>query len=61
MDKQNLLKRTISGLALAAIFLISVFLYRPIFYVLIYIVAALMLFEWYNMTKNGEKIIYNFI
>jgi phosphatidate cytidylyltransferase len=61
MDKQNLLKRSISGLALAAIFLISVFLYRPIFYILIYIVAALMLFEWYNMTKNGEKIIYNFI
>ncbi len=61
MDKQNLLKRSISGAVLAIIFLVSVFFYRPIFYVLIYIVAALMLFEWYNMTKNGEKIIYNFI
>lgn len=61
MDKQNLLKRSISGLALAIIFLISIFLYRPIFYILIYIVAALMLFEWYNMTQNAEKNIYNFI
>lgn len=61
MDKQNLLKRSISGLTLAIIFLISVFLYRPIFYTLIYILAALMLFEWYNMTKSGEKNIYNFI
>lgn len=61
MDKHNLVKRSISGLALAIIFLISVFLYRPIFYILIYIIAALMLFEWYNMTKSGEKNIYNFI
>ena len=61
MDKKNLLKRSISGLALATILLISIFLYRPIFYILTYIASALMLFEWYNMTKNEKLYIYNFI
>lgn len=60
MDKQNLLKRSISGSILAIIFLVSIFLYRPIFYILTYIAAALMLFEWYNMTKNEKLYIYNF-
>lgn len=61
MDKQNLLKRSISGSILAIIFLASIFLFRPAFTVLVYIVAALMLLEWYNMTKNEKLYIYNFI
>ena len=60
MDKQNLLKRSISGSILAIIFLASIFLFRPAFTVLVYIVAALMLLEWYNMTKNEKLYIYNF-
>ena len=60
MDKQNLLKRSISGSILAIIFLSSLFLYRPIFTVLVYIIAALMLLEWYNMTKNEKLYIHNF-
>jgi phosphatidate cytidylyltransferase len=61
MDKQNFLIRSISGLTLATIILASIFLYRPLFIVFVYIIAALMLFEWYDMTKNEKLYIYNFI
>jgi len=61
MDKQNFLIRSISGLVLATIILASIFLYRPLFIIFVYIIAALMLFEWYDMTKNEKLYIYNFI
>lgn len=61
MDKQNLLKRLVSGTILAILFLASIFLYRPLFYVLTYVFAALMLSEWYSMTRNEKLYIYNFI
>lgn len=61
MDKQNFLIRSISGLTLATIILASIFLYRPLFIVFVYIIATLMLLEWYDMTKNEKLYIYNFI
>ncbi len=60
MDKKNLLLRSISGLVLSIIFLSAIFLYRPLFNVLVYIIAAFMLYEWYIMTKDEKLYIYNF-
>jgi phosphatidate cytidylyltransferase len=54
MNKENILTRCISGMIIAAIFITAIFVFRPLFYILSYIVAALMLFEWYNMTNKSK-------
>jgi phosphatidate cytidylyltransferase len=59
MDKHNLFIRALSGTILAIIFLISILLFRPLFYVLIYLMAALMFFEWFAMTGGSNK--YNLL
>jgi phosphatidate cytidylyltransferase len=59
MDRHNLFIRSISGMILGITFLIGIFLFRPLLYVLIYIMAALMLFEWFAMTNGSTK--YNII
>jgi phosphatidate cytidylyltransferase len=55
MNKENILTRCASGLIIAAIFMIAIFVFRPLFYILCYIIAALMLLEWYNMTHISRK------
>ncbi|MDP4708530.1 MAG: phosphatidate cytidylyltransferase [Rickettsiaceae bacterium] len=54
MNKENILQRCISGIIIAAIFITAIFVFRPLFYVLSYIVAALMLLEWYNITNKSK-------
>lgn len=54
-DKQinmnNLALRIISGTVLGGIFLLSIFYMRPLFNIILYVIATLMLMEWYDMTK----------
>lgn len=47
----NLALRIISGVALGSIFLLSIFYMRPLFDIILYIIATLMLLEWYDMTE----------
>lgn len=53
MNKRNLLVRCLSGLALGCFFIEAIFFLRPLFYIAIYSIAAVMLFEWYNITKTS--------
>ena len=53
MNKRNLLVRCLSGLALGCFFIVAIFFLRPLFYIAIYSIAAVMLFEWYNITKTS--------
>lgn len=50
----NSMKRFFSSLVIGALFITSIFLYRPLFYGLMYIVATFMLLEWYNMSKGSR-------
>jgi phosphatidate cytidylyltransferase len=61
MEKNNLIKRFISGISLATVLLISIFVYRPLFYILACILPVLMLIEWHNMTKSKKSFLYNII
>ncbi len=54
MDKQNIFTRVKSGILIGLIFVIAIFVFRPLFYVLMYMVVALMLPEWYNITKTSK-------
>ncbi len=56
-NKTNIIARSLSGLTIVAIFLVSIFVFRPLFYGLFYVIAGLMLFEWYSMTKSSTKSI----
>ena len=58
MDKNNILIRSISGGCIGVIFIIAIFLFRPLFYVLFYIIAALMLLEWHKMTQASKLCSY---
>ncbi|MBY0534179.1 MAG: phosphatidate cytidylyltransferase [Rickettsiaceae bacterium] len=53
MNKRNLLIRCLSGLALGCFFIVAIFFLRPLFYIALYSIAALMLLEWYNITKTS--------
>jgi len=53
MNKKNLRIRCISAFIIGAIFITAIFVFRPLFYVLLYTIATFMLIEWYNMTKNS--------
>lgn len=55
----NIQTRIISALFIGLIFIISIFLFRPLFYIIMYLVGALMLIEWYKITK--KFIIYNYL
>ncbi|GAB4165753.1 MAG: phosphatidate cytidylyltransferase [Rickettsiaceae bacterium] len=52
--KNNIVIRLISGLILGSLFLVAIFWVRPLLYVIFYLIAALMLIEWYNMTKTSK-------
>ena len=53
MNKRNLLIRCLSGLALGCFFIVAIFFLRPLFYIALYSIAAVMLLEWYNITKTS--------
>ncbi|MFK7974238.1 MAG: phosphatidate cytidylyltransferase [Rickettsiaceae bacterium] len=55
MMNYNLLLRLISGMILCTVFLVSIFFIRPVFYIVLYLIATLMLSEWYNMTKTSTR------
>ena len=52
----NLQKRFISAIVLAALFLLGIFVYRPLFTFLLALVAIIMLAEWFDMTKGSRAI-----
>ena len=54
MNKKNILIRSASGIFIGLVFIVAIFLFRPLMYVLLYSIAALMLFEWYDMTKSSK-------
>lgn len=53
MNKNNLLIRCLSGLVLGCFFIVAIFVLRPLLYTAIYGIAAVMLLEWYDMTKTS--------
>jgi len=53
MDKKNLITRTLSGAVIVLVFVSSIMLLRPLFYVVMLFVTIMMLLEWYNMTKDS--------
>ena len=55
MNKENIITRSISGLIIASIFITAIFVFRPLFYILFYVIATLMLLEWYNMTNKSKN------
>ena len=54
MNKKNILTRSASGIFIGLVFIVAIFLFRPLMYVLLYSIAALMLFEWYDMTRSSK-------
>ncbi|PCJ29632.1 MAG: phosphatidate cytidylyltransferase [Rickettsiales bacterium] len=57
-NKEHIMQRILSGIAIGLIFIIAIFLYRPLFTILIYLIAALMLLEWFNMTNKSASHLY---
>ena len=53
MDKKNLMTRMLSGAVIGLIFVTSIMLVRPLFYVVMLFVTIVMLLEWYSMTKGS--------
>ncbi len=53
MDKKNLMTRMLSGAVIGLIFVTSIMLVRPLFYIVMLFVTIMMLLEWYNMTKGS--------
>lgn len=51
----NITLRFISGLILGTVFFIAIFTARPLLTIIIYIIAALMLIEWYDMIASGRR------
>jgi phosphatidate cytidylyltransferase len=50
---KNIITRMISAIVIGVIFAIAVFVFRPLFDIILYIIAIFMLIEWYNMTKDS--------
>lgn len=48
----NTQTRIISAICIGAIFLAAIFLFRPLFYIIMYFIASIMLLEWYIITQN---------
>jgi len=62
VNKENLIRRVLSSIVLLLVLITSIFIYRPMFYIFIYVLSSCMLYEWYNITRNKKKLyIYNFI
>lgn len=52
-------KRIVSGAIIGLVFLVAIFLARPIFFVLMMGVAAVMLAEWHNITHKKNEYLYS--
>lgn len=50
----NLKLRFLSSITLGAVFAMAIFTYRPLFTTITLILAALMLAEWFDMTKSSR-------
>lgn len=50
----NFILRCISGAIVGLVFILSIFYFRSLFYVIFYLIAALMLLEWYDMTASSN-------
>jgi phosphatidate cytidylyltransferase len=55
LSNNNMTIRCASGLAIGLVFILTIFAIRPLFYVLFYIIAALMMLEWHNMTSTAKN------
>jgi phosphatidate cytidylyltransferase len=55
IKNNKLLTRCASGLVIGVLFITTIFALRPLFYILFYVIAALMLFEWHNMTSKSRQ------
>ncbi|HJD56198.1 MAG TPA: phosphatidate cytidylyltransferase [Rickettsia endosymbiont of Pyrocoelia pectoralis] len=51
--KGNLYLRILSGLVLVPLFVIAILWFKPLFYILMLLVATGMLSEWYDMTHSS--------
>jgi len=55
----NTQTRIISAICIGVIFLVAIFGFRPLFYIIMYLVASVMLLEWYKITK--DFIVYKYL
>lgn len=53
--KSNMTTRCASGFALGLVFILAIFAARPLFYILFYVIGALMMLEWHNMTSASKN------
>ena len=59
MYNSNYLKRFLSSIVIGGIFITTIFVLRPFFDALIYLIATMMLLEWFEMTKSSK--FYSFL
>ena len=55
----NLQVRIISALFIGLIFITAIFFIRPLFFLLILIIAGIMLAEWYEITHSNKSYLYS--
>lgn len=55
----NIQIRVILGVIIGLLFILSIFIFRPLFYVVMYLVALMMLIEWYKITN--QFLLYNYL
>ena len=58
-NSSNLQVRIISALFIGLIFITAIFFIRPLFFVLILIIAGIMLTEWYEITHSNKNYLYS--
>lgn len=54
----NLKYRLISAAFIALVFIAAIFFLRPLFTILMFLIAGLMLAEWYNITVSNKGYLY---
>ena len=58
-SSSNLQVRIISALFIGLIFITAIFFIRPLFFILILIIAGIMLAEWYEITHSNKNYLYS--
>ena len=53
MVNDNIYLRTLSSIVLVPLFIIAIFWIKPLFYILMMLVAIGILYEWYHMTRSS--------
>ncbi len=60
--KSNMTLRILSAMAIGPLFIIAILFFKPLFYLLMILVALAMGYEWYQMTKSSlNHILLGFI